>query len=240
MMLTIENVHAHYGAIEALAGLTLEVDQGEIVCLIGVNGAGKTTTLRTVTGLLRLTRGKIAFEGQNLASMTMADIVRAGISCVPEGRRIFPNMSVEDNLDIGGYIRRRDKAWLREVKEVIFATFPILKNRRTQRAGTLSGGEQQMLALGRAMMSRPKLMLLDEPSMGLAPVMVETTFEAIEKIRAQGTTILLVEQNARMALLISDRGYVLQSGRIVLSGSAKELENDDSVRQAYLGVAAKA
>ncbi|MCC8190272.1 MAG: ABC transporter ATP-binding protein [Planctomycetes bacterium] len=238
-MLSLRDVHASYGAITALAGLSLTVNEGEIVCLIGVNGAGKTTTLRAITGALRIGGGSIVFEGKDLAPLSMADIVRAGISCVPEGRKIFANMTVEENLEIGGYIRRRDKAWLRQVTETIYETFPILKDRRQQRAGTLSGGEQQMLALGRAMMSRPKLLLLDEPSMGLAPVMVETTFEAIEAIRKQNTTILLVEQNARMALLISDRGYVLQSGKIVLSGNARELEKDDSVRQAYLGVSAR-
>jgi branched-chain amino acid transport system ATP-binding protein len=235
MMLRLDNVHASYGAVKALNGLSLEVDRGEIVCLVGVNGAGKTTTLRTVTGLLPSTGGGIFFEGGNLAGRSMADIVRLGVSCVPEGRKIFSNMTVEDNLLIGGYIRRKEKAWLKEVTETIYSTFPILGDRRLQRAGTLSGGEQQMLALGRAMMSNPKLMLLDEPSMGLAPVMVEKTFEAIEAIRRQGATILLVEQNARMALLISDRGYVLQSGRIVLSGGARELERNDLVRQAYLG-----
>ncbi|MCL2001578.1 MAG: ABC transporter ATP-binding protein [Planctomycetes bacterium] len=238
-MLKIDNISASYGAIKALNGLSLEVARGEIVCLIGVNGAGKTTTLRTVTGMLPLTGGVVEFDGTSLAGRSMADIVRLGISCVPEGRRIFPNMTVEENLEIGGYIRRKEKTWLKEVTETIYATFPILKARRQQRAGTLSGGEQQMLALGRGMMSKPKLMLLDEPSMGLAPVMVEITFEAIEGIRRQGTTILLVEQNARMALLVSDRGYVLQSGRIVLSGKAKELEQSDLVRQAYLGMTAE-
>ena len=239
MMLRLDNVSAAYGAINALNGLSLEVSQGEIVCMVGVNGAGKTSTLRAITGALPLTGGKITFEGEDLASFSMADIVRKGISCVPEGRKIFANMTVEENLEIGGYTRRKEKAWLLETMETIYATFPILKNRRLQRAGTLSGGEQQMLALGRAMMSNPKLMLLDEPSMGLAPVMVETTFEAIESIRKRGTTILLVEQNARMALLISDRGYVLQSGKVVLAGGARELEQNDSVRQAYLGVTAK-
>ena len=239
MMLRLDRVHASYGAIQALNGLSLEVRQGEIVCLIGVNGAGKTTTLRTITGSLPIQGGTIEFEGGALARMPMADIVRLGVSCVPEGRKIFATMTVEENLEIGGYIRRGDKRWMRETIDRIYTTFPILKDRRLQRAGTMSGGEQQMLALGRALMSRPRMMLLDEPSMGLAPVMVERTFEAIEAIRRDGTTILLVEQNARMALIIADRGYVLQSGRIVLSGTAKELENDDSVRQAYLGVAAK-
>jgi branched-chain amino acid transport system ATP-binding protein len=240
MLLTLADVYAAYGAIRALNGLSIEIGESEIVCLVGVNGAGKTTTLRTITGALAPIRGTILFEGADIAGLSMADIVRCGISCVPEGRKIFANMTVEENLEIGGYIRRREKAWLESITEIIFSTFPILKDRRLQRAGTLSGGEQQMLALGRAMMSRPKLMLLDEPSMGLAPVMVEKTFEAIENIRRQGTTILLVEQNARMALLISDRGYVLQTGKIVLAGKAKELEKNDEVRQVYLGVTAKA
>ncbi|MCL1999868.1 MAG: ABC transporter ATP-binding protein [Planctomycetes bacterium] len=238
-MLKLDNVQAAYGHIKALNGLSLEVAEGEIVCLIGVNGAGKTTTLRTITGGLTATGGSIDFMGRRLIGKRISQIVRMGISCVPEGRKVFATMTVEDNLEIGGFVRRNDKQWIREVMDRIYAIFPILKERRQQLAGTLSGGEQQMLALGRSLMSKPKLMLLDEPSMGLAPVMVERTFEAIETIRKEGTTILLVEQNARMALLIADRGYVLQSGKIVLGGTAAELQADDSVRQAYLGITVK-
>jgi branched-chain amino acid transport system ATP-binding protein len=178
----------------------------------------------------------VQFQGRSIASLRMADIVRLGISCVPEGRKVFSRMSVQENLEVGGYIRRRDTRWLAETTEQIFTTFPILRDRRTQQAGTLSGGEQQMLALGRAMMSRPKLMLLDEPSMGLAPGMVERTFEAIQNIARAGTTILLVEQNARMALRIADRGYVVQMGKIVLSDTATGLMANDQVRQTYLGL----
>jgi branched-chain amino acid transport system ATP-binding protein len=238
-MLKMDNVQAAYGPIKALNGLSLEVTAGEIVCLIGVNGAGKTTTLRTITGSLPTTGGTIAFMGESLSGKRMSQIVRMGISCVPEGRKIFSDMTVEENLEVGGYIRRKDKVWLAKTAETIFDIFPILKERRHQRAGTLSGGEQQMLALARGLMARPKLMLLDEPSMGLAPVMVEKTFDAIVGIRDRGTTILLVEQNARMALLIADHGYVLQSGKIVLNGTAAELSADDTVRQAYLGISAK-
>jgi branched-chain amino acid transport system ATP-binding protein len=204
--------------------------------MIGANGAGKTTTLRVVTGALRLTQGEVQFEGQAIANCRMSDIVRLGISCVPEGRKIFSAMTVRENLEIGGFIRRRDKRWLAETMEQIFVYFPILRDRHAQLAGTLSGGEQQMLALGRAMMSRPKLMLLDEPSMGLAPVMVDRTFQAIQNIAKAGTTILLVEQNARMALTIANRGYVVQMGKIVLSDTAGGLLRNDQVRQTYLGI----
>jgi branched-chain amino acid transport system ATP-binding protein len=235
-MLKLQNVEAAYGSVQALFGLSLEVQAGEIVCLIGVNGAGKTTTLRVITGALPASAGAVEFEGKPITRRRMSEIVRLGISCVPEGRRVFTTMSVEENLEIGGFIRRRDKAWLAETIERIFGIFPVLSERRRQAAGTLSGGEQQMLALGRAMMSRPRLLLLDEPSMGLAPVMVERTFEAIENIRKGGTTILLVEQNARMALNIATRGYVLQTGKIVLVGTARELMNNDRVRQTYLGL----
>jgi branched-chain amino acid transport system ATP-binding protein len=237
-MLKLQNVQAGYDSVQALFGLSLEVQTGEIVCLIGVNGAGKTTTLRVITGALPASAGAVDFEGKPITRRRMSEIVRLGISCVPEGRRVFATMSVEENLEIGGFIRRRDKAWLAETIERIFGIFPVLSERRRQAAGTLSGGEQQMLALGRAMMSRPRLLLLDEPSMGLAPVMVERTFEAIQNIRKGGTTILLVEQNARMALGIANRGYVLQTGRIVLSGTAEQLMNNDRVRQTYLGLGA--
>lgn len=236
VILKLENVHASYGPIKALNGLDLEVAEGEIVCLIGVNGAGKTTTLRVITGALPATAGAILFKGANVLGRRMSDIVKTGISCVPEGRKVFADMTVMENLEVGGFIRRRDAAWLAQARETSFTAFPILWERRAQRAGTLSGGEQQMLAIARALMAQPKLVLLDEPSMGLAPVMVEKTFEAIEALRKTGVTILLVEQNARMALLISDRGYVLQSGKIVLNGTADELRHNDVVRQAYLGV----
>lgn len=238
-MLRLENVTAAYGSVQALFGLTLEVQAGEIVCLIGVNGAGKTTTLRVITGALPASGGVLEFEGRSITRRRMSDIVRLGISCVPEGRRVFATMSVEENLEIGGFIRRGDKAWLSETRERIYGIFPVLSERRKQAAGTLSGGEQQMLALGRAMMSRPRLLLLDEPSMGLAPVMVERTFDAIQNIQKGGTTILLVEQNARMALNIATRGYVLQTGKIVLAGSADELTGNDRVRQTYLGLGAR-
>jgi branched-chain amino acid transport system ATP-binding protein len=235
-MLKLENVEAAYGSVRALFGLSLEVKEREVVCLIGANGAGKTTTLRVITGALRPNQGNVQFLGKPITQVRMSDIVRLGVSCVPEGRKVFTTMTVQENLEVGGYIRRRDKAWLGETIEQIFTYFPILRDRRTQLAGTLSGGEQQMMALGRAMMSRPKLMLLDEPSMGLAPVMVERTFEAIQNIARAGTTILLVEQNARMALSIAHRGYVLQTGRIVISDSAERLLQNDRVRQTYLGL----
>ena len=235
-MLKLQGVEASYGSVRVLFGLSLEVREREVVCLIGANGAGKTTTLRVITGALQSTHGEVQFQGRSIASLRMSDIVRLGISCVPEGRKVFSSMSVQENLEVGGYIRRRDTRWLAETTEQIFTTFPILRDRRTQPAGTLSGGEQQMLALGRAMMSRPKLMLLDEPSMGLAPVMVERTFEAIQNIARAGTTILLVEQNARMALRIADRGYVVQMGKIVLSDTATGLMQNDQVRQTYLGL----
>ncbi len=238
-MLKLQNVEAAYGSVQALFGLTLDVQPGEIVCLIGVNGAGKTTTLRVITGALPATAGAVEFEGKPITKRRMSEIVRLGISCVPEGRRVFATMSVEENLEIGGFIRRRDKAWLADTTEQIYKIFPVLSERRKQAAGTLSGGEQQMLALGRAMMSRPRLLLLDEPSMGLAPVMVERTFDAIQNIQKSGTTILLVEQNARMALNIATRGYVLQTGKIVMAGSAQELTTNDRVRQTYLGLGAR-
>jgi branched-chain amino acid transport system ATP-binding protein len=238
-MLRLQSVEAAYGSVRALFGLSLEIREREVVCMIGANGAGKTTTLRVVTGALRPTQGDIQFLGRPIASLRMSEIVRLGISCVPEGRKVFSTMTVQENLEIGGYIRRHDKRWLADTMEQIFTYFPILRDRRIQLAGTLSGGEQQMLALGRAMMSRPKLMLLDEPSMGLAPLMVERTFEAIQNIAKAGTTILLVEQNARMALTVADRGYVVQMGRIVISDSAGGLLQNDQVRQTYLGIGAR-
>ncbi len=238
-MLSLRDVEAAYGSVRALFGLSLEVREGEIVCMIGANGAGKTTTLRVVTGALPVTQGEVEFLGQAITRLRMSDIVRLGISCVPEGRKVFSAMTVHENLEIGGFIRRRDKRWLAETVDQIFGYFPILRDRRTQLAGTLSGGEQQMLALGRAMMSRPKLLLLDEPSMGLAPVMVERTFDAIKSIAKSGTTILLVEQNARMALTIADRGYVVRMGQTVLCDTASGLLRNDLVRQTYLGIGAR-
>jgi len=238
-MLRLQSVEAAYGSVRALFGLSLEIREREVVCMIGANGAGKTTTLRVVTGALRPTQGEIQFLGRPIASLRMSEIVRLGISCVPEGRKVFSTMTVQENLEIGGYIRRHDKRWLADTMDQIFTYFPILRDRRSQLAGTLSGGEQQMLALGRAMMSRPKLMLLDEPSMGLAPLMVERTFEAIRNIAKAGTTILLVEQNARMALTVADRGYVVQMGRIVISDTAGGLLQNDQVRQTYLGIGAR-
>ena len=235
-MLRLRDVEAAYGSVRALFGLSLEVREQEIVCMIGANGAGKTTTLRVVTGALPATRGEVEFLGQPITRLRMSDIVRLGISCVPEGRKVFRAMTVHENLEIGGFIRRREKHWLAETVDQIFGYFPILRDRRTQLAGTLSGGEQQMLALGRAMMSHPKLLLLDEPSMGLAPVMVERTFDAIKSIAKSGTTILLVEQNARMALNIADRGYVVRMGQTVLCDTASGLLQNDLVRQTYLGI----
>ena len=233
-MLKIENINVYYGAIHALKGISVEVNEGEIVTLIGANGAGKSTTLRTVSGLLRAKTGSISFEGKNITSLAAQDIVKLGISQVPEGRRIFANMSVYENLELGAYIRD-DKSGINEDIQKVFARFPRLEERRTQLAGTLSGGEQQMLAIGRGLMSRPRLLLLDEPSMGLAPLLVKEIFSIIKEINASGTTILLVEQNAHMALSIAHKAYVLETGRITLSGTAKELAESEDVKKAYLG-----
>lgn len=233
-MLKVENINVYYGAIHALKGISVEVTEGQIVTLIGANGAGKSTILRTISGLLRTKTGNILFEGNSLASMPAEEIVKRGISQVPEGRRIFANMTVEENLELGAYIRS-DKAGIREDIAKVFERFPRLGERRVQVAGTLSGGEQQMLAIGRGLMSRPRLLLLDEPSMGLAPLLVKEIFSIIKEINASGTTILLVEQNANMALSIAHQAYVLETGRITLSGSAKELSESEEVRKAYLG-----
>ncbi|MBO8141162.1 MAG: ABC transporter ATP-binding protein [Firmicutes bacterium] len=233
-MLVIDGVVTHYGPIEALKGVSLEVRQGEIVTLIGANGAGKTTLLRTISGLIRPTHGRITYEGRDLFSMPPEQIVAAGVAHVPEGRRVFPLMSVAENLELGAFARR-DPAGVREDMERVFRLFPRLAERKTQAAGTLSGGEQQMLAIGRALMARPRLLLLDEPSMGLAPVIVENIFQVIREINAAGTTILLVEQNAHMALATAHRGYVMETGRIVLSDSADRLLKNEAVRKAYLG-----
>lgn len=233
-MLKIENLHVYYGAIHALKGISLEVNEGEIVTLIGANGAGKTTTLHTVSGLIRPKEGSILFEGQDISKVAPQNIVAAGLSQVPEGRRVFANMSVRKNLELGAYLRKDKKENARNMEKV-FESFPRLKEREKQFAGTLSGGEQQMLAMGRALMSSPKLMVLDEPSMGLAPLLVKDIFSIIERINSEGTTILLVEQNAHMALSIADRAYVLETGKVVLSGDATELADSEEVKKAYLG-----
>ncbi len=233
-MLTLENVSVSYGAIEALTDISLRVNQGEVVTLIGANGAGKTTTLRTITGLLEPRNGRVTYEGEDISGAPTHTLVPKGIAMSPEGRGVFANLSVRENLDMGAYIFN-DKKRIAEDMEKGFALFPRLKEREKQKAGTLSGGEQQMLAMARAMMSRPRLLLLDEPSLGLAPLLVHTIFEAIDNIRAEGTTILLVEQNANAALHHSDRAYVLETGRIVMEGSSAELAADPRVKEAYLG-----
>lgn len=233
-MLTLENVSVSYGAIEALTGISLHVEQGEVVTLIGANGAGKTTTLRTITGLLEPRNGRVTYEGKDISGMATHKLLPLGIAMSPEGRGVFANLTVRENLDMGAYIRK-DKKKIAEDMERGFTLFPRLKEREKQKAGTLSGGEQQMLAMARAMMSRPRLLLLDEPSLGLAPLLVHTIFEAIENIRAEGTTILLVEQNANAALHHSDRAYVLETGRIVMEGDSKQLAADPRVKEAYLG-----
>jgi branched-chain amino acid transport system ATP-binding protein len=233
-MLRLEGLRAGYGPIEALRGLDLDVREGELVCLLGANGAGKSSTLRTISGLLRPRAGRIVFDGVEIQGRDPSDVLRAGIAHCPEGRRVFPYLTVRENLAMGAYVRRDGSAVAADLARV-YAHFPILADRRRQAAGTLSGGEQQMLAIGRALMARPRLILFDEPSLGLAPTVVETTFAIITDIRRAGTTVLMVEQNARLALRMADRGYVMESGRIVLSGAARDLLADDHVRAAYLG-----
>jgi branched-chain amino acid transport system ATP-binding protein len=233
-MLTLENVYVNYGAIEALTGISLRVDKGEVVTLIGANGAGKTTTLRTITGLLQPREGTINFEGEDISGRPTHRLVARGISMSPEGRGVFANLSVRENLQMGAYLNK-SRAEVAADMDRAFQMFPRLKERESQKAGTLSGGEQQMLAIGRALMSRPRLLLLDEPSLGLAPLVVHTIFEAIDEIRGKGTTILLVEQNAHAALGHSDRAYVLETGRIVMEGPSKELAADPRIKEAYLG-----
>ena len=233
-MLEIKDLHTYYGNIHALKGISLDVEQGEVVSLIGSNGAGKTTTLRTIQGLLKPRQGKILFEGSPLESLSAQAIVRLGISQSPEGRLIFPRMTVQENLEMGAF-SRRDSVGIKSDLEKALHLFPRLRERINQKGGTLSGGEQQMLAIARAMMARPRLLLLDEPSMGLAPMLVSQIFSIIRDINIQGTTILLVEQNARMALTVSHRGYVLQTGQIVLAGTAADLQSNETVRKAYLG-----
>ncbi|MEG3857709.1 ABC transporter ATP-binding protein [Microcoleus sp. herbarium12] len=233
-MLEIKDIHTYYGNIHALKGVSLTVSQGEVVTLIGSNGAGKTTTLRTIQGLLRPREGTILFEGKPLESLSTEAIVRLGISQSPEGRLIFPRMTVQENLEMGAYLRN-DTLGIKSDLEKALNLFPRLRERISQKGGTLSGGEQQMLAIARALMSRPRLLLLDEPSMGLAPMLVSQIFAIIRDINAQGTTILLVEQNARMALSVANRGYVIQTGEVVVAGSASDLQSNETVRKAYLG-----
>ena len=234
-MLELDNVHAYYGNIHALNGISLTVEEGEIVTLIGANGAGKTTTLRTISGLLPCTQGVITLEGEDLSQYKAYEIVYKKVAMVPEGRGVFARLSVSENLDMGAF-SRKDRGGIQADLDRVFTLFPRLKERRNQVAGTLSGGEQQMLATGRAMMTHPKLLLLDEPSMGLAPVLVEDIFDTVVEINKEGTTILLVEQNATMALQIANRGYVLQTGEIVLHDTAENLRQNEMVQKAYLGV----
>lgn len=233
-MLKVDHIDVYYGNIHALKEVSLDVQQGEIVTLIGANGAGKSTLLKALSGLLKPKQGKIEYLGHSITDKQAQAIVREGISHVPEGRRVFANMSVEENLELGAFLRT-DKAGIRQDMYKVYEKFPRLHERRTQLSGTLSGGEQQMLAMGRALMARPKLLLLDEPSMGLAPLLVKTIFQIIEEINREGTTILLVEQNAHIALSIAHRAYVIETGRVILSGTAEELQASEQVKQAYLG-----
>jgi branched-chain amino acid transport system ATP-binding protein len=234
-LLTVENVHTFYGTIEALKGISIEVREGEIVTLIGANGAGKSTTLRSINGLNQPREGSIVFRGKDITRTAPHNIVGMGISQSPEGRRLFPHMSVVENLEMGAF-QRDDRSNIREDMDRVYGLFPRLAERKNQKAGTLSGGEQQMCAIGRALMARPKLLMLDEPSMGLAPIFVEKIFEIIQEISQQGTTILLVEQNALMALDVADRGYVMETGTIALADDAKALRENEKVQQTYLGV----
>ena len=233
-LLKVENLEVYYGVIQAIKGISFEVEEGEIIALIGANGAGKTTTLHTVTGLVPAAAGSIDFEGRDLTKTPAHKIVAMGMAHVPEGRRVFAHLSVEQNLRLGAYTRS-DKKEIAESFEMVYDRFPRLKERRKQEAGTLSGGEQQMLAIGRALMSHPKIVLMDEPSMGLSPLLVSEIFDIIKHINESGTTVLLVEQNAKKALKIADRGYVLETGKIVMTGTGAELLDNDEVRKAYLG-----
>ncbi|MCH4157457.1 MAG: ABC transporter ATP-binding protein [Acidaminococcaceae bacterium] len=233
-MLKVDNINVFYGAIHAIKGISIDVSDGEIVTLIGSNGAGKSTTLRTISGLMKPKTGTIKFEDKDITGVSAHKIVGMGLCQVPEGRHVFSNMTVMENLQLGAYLRK-DKAGISQDLEEVFKKFPRLLERKLQVAGTLSGGEQQMLAMGRALMSRPRLLLLDEPSMGLAPLLVKEIFNIIKEINESGTTILLVEQNAKMALDIADKAYVLETGRITLAGTAKELQNSEAVQKAYLG-----
>jgi len=235
LLLSLNNIHSYYGHIHALKGISVDVHKGEIVTLIGSNGAGKSTTLRTISGMMHPKEGSIILNGKDISKMEPHDIVLAGLGHVPEGRGIFPKLTVKENLEMGAYVRK-DLTSFKDDIEHVFSLFPRLKERITQKGGTLSGGEQQMLAMGRALMAKPKILLLDEPSMGLAPLLVELIFDIIKKLNEEGTTILLVEQNALMALSIAHRGYVLQTGEIILSDSAKNLKHDEMVQKSYLGV----
>ena len=233
-MLRVENLAVNYGMINAVRGVNFEVNQGEIVSLIGANGAGKSTILRTISGLIKPASGTLTYEGQNITKTNAQKIVQLGISHVPEGRHVFKRLSVRENLEMGAFLRK-DRANIEEDIQAVYDRFPVLGERQKQDASTLSGGEQQMLAMGRALMSKPKLLLLDEPSMGLAPIFIQEIFNIIQQIQAQGTTVLLIEQNAKMALSIASRGYVLETGKIVLSGTGQELLESDAVQKAYLG-----
>lgn len=233
-MLKIEDLHVSYGMINAIKGVSFEVNEGEVVSLIGANGAGKTTILHTITGLLKPKSGSVIFEGKELTTTPAHSIVKLGMAHVPEGRRVFADLTVYENLMLGAYTRK-DKKEIAESLEMIYSRFPRLEERKKQTAGTLSGGEQQMLAMGRALMSKPRIILMDEPSMGLSPLFVNEVFDIIKKISASGTTVLLVEQNAKKALSISDRAYVLETGKIALTGKASDLINDDKIKKAYLG-----
>lgn len=233
-MLEIKDLEVYYGVIQAIKGISFEVNQGEVIALIGANGAGKTTTLQTITGMLQAKKGHIIFEGQDITKVPGHKIVSMGMAHVPEGRRVFSQLSVLENLKLGAYTRK-DKDEIAETLKKVYKSFPRLEERKNQSAGTLSGGEQQMLAMGRALMSKPRIILMDEPSMGLSPIFVEEIFNIIKEISASGTTVLLVEQNAKKALSIADRAYVLETGTIALSGDATELMNNESIKKAYLG-----
>ena len=233
-MLEVKDIEVYYGMIQALKGISFEVNEGEVIALIGANGAGKTTTLHTITGLLSPKKGLVLFEGQDITKVPAHKIVSLGMAHVPEGRRVFAELSVYQNLKMGAYTRK-DKDEIAKTLEMVYKRFPRLEERKNELAGTLSGGEQQMLAMGRALMSHPKIIVMDEPSMGLSPILVNEIFDIIKEVSASGTTVLLVEQNAKKALSIADRAYVLETGKIVLEGDAKELMNDDSIKKAYLG-----
>ena len=234
-VLKFEAVHTYYGAMHVLKGVDYDLYEGEIVCLLGGNASGKSTTMKTVLGLVKPTLGQVIFDGERIDRLDTSEIIQRGIAVVPEARRIFPRMTVEENLELGAFVRRRDKSGMRTDRDRVFGLFPRLSERRAQLAGTMSGGEQQMLAMGRALMGRPRLLCMDEPSMGLAPHLVEQVFDVIQEINRQGTTIFMVEQNANMALSIAHRGFVLQTGQVVLSGKASDLLGTELIRKAYLG-----
>ena len=236
MLLKVQGIETYYGSAQALKGVSLKVEEGELISILGANGAGKTTLLRTISGLIEPKRGTIEFEGRRIDRLGAEEIVRLGVSHCPEGRKLFPQMTVYKNLLLGAYVRKADQPGIRQTMEEIFSLFPVLKDRQEQLAGTLSGGEQQMLVISRGLMSRPKLLMLDEPSLGIAPLLVARIFEVIKDINQRGMTILLVEQNAAVALNIARHGYVLETGEIVLSGGARELLQEEKVREAYLGV----